>query len=57
MENAQKETEIVNLDLLKKSNFNHFKKQVNQDLRQLNSEIDNLKTLALQNVSTYFLKH
>ncbi len=57
MENAQKETEIVNLDLLKNSNFNHFKKQVNQDLRQLKSEIDNLKTLALQNVSTYFLKH
>jgi len=54
MENSDREAELINQDLLTESYFNNFKKEVNQDLRRLNSEFENLKIKILQNVSTYY---
>ncbi len=43
MENLKRKAELVNQNLLTESYFNNFKKEVNQDLRRLNSEVEILK--------------
>ncbi len=54
MENSDRQAELAYQDLLTEYYFNNFKKEVNQDLRRLNSEVENLKIQTLQKVSKYF---
>jgi hypothetical protein len=51
MENSDRETELDDQELLTRFYFNNFKKQINKDLRRLNSELEILKIKTLQKVS------